>query len=240
MVESRLQPQVSQPVPAGSVELLGRAIHRVRNLMMSVRGYAELIAMSHLGDPDHRRWAGRIVEQVDRLEKLQSRVDGALREYPEVASHSLRMIARAAIERSNKRTQAGAALVDVVTRFHGDVDVQTDGEDLAEAVAALLDNAREASAALGDGAVVHLTARGREDGQWSLSIRDSGPGMANEDRNRLGEPFFTRKAGHLGLGLFLSRCLLDRHGMQLDFSVGSGGGTVATIRERRKPAGGHR
>jgi signal transduction histidine kinase len=240
MVESRLQPQVSQPVPAGSVELLGRAIHRVRNLIMSVRGYAELIAMSHLGDPDHRRWAERIVEQVDRLEALQSRVDGALREYPEVASHSLRVIVRAAVERSNNRAQAGASLVEVVTRFDGDVLLRTDGEDLAEALAALLDNAREASAALGNTSTVRLTARSREDGQWSVSVTDSGPGIADEDRERLGEPFFTRKAGHLGLGLFLSRCLLDRHGMQLDFKVGSGGGTVATIRERRIPAGGHR
>ena len=96
MVDPRLQPQVSEPVPAGSVELLGRAIHRVRNLIMSVRGYAELIAMSHLGDPDHRRWAARIVEQVDRLEALQSRVDGALREYPEIVTQHTLMRAAAA------------------------------------------------------------------------------------------------------------------------------------------------
>ena len=238
MVESRLQPRASQPVPAGSVELLGRAIHRVRNLMMSVRGYAELIAISSVGDDDHRRWAGRIVEQVDRLEALQSRVDGALRESPELASHSLAMIARAAVERSSYRMGGEAAEIGVRVKVSEDVVLEADGEDLAEAIAALIDNAREASADSGSDVELWLGTEGTD--SWTLKVVDTGPGCPDRDRTRLGEPFFTRKAGHLGLGLFLSRSLLDRHGMQLDFEVASGGGTVATIRERRRTAGGTR
>ena len=127
MAESRLQPRVSQPVPEGSVELLGRAIHRVRNLMMSVRGYAELIALSSDGDDDHRRWARRIVDQVDHLEALQSRVDGALRESPELGYHSMQVITRAAIERSERR-RAGGPDVSVRIRVDEDFVVEVDGE----------------------------------------------------------------------------------------------------------------
>jgi len=240
MVESRLQPQVSQPVPVGSVELLGRAIHRVRNLMMSVRGYAELIAMSSVGDEDHRRWARRIVEQVDRLEALQSRVDGALRESPELGSHSLALVARAALDRSTQRLTEGAARIGVRLVLGTDRVIETDGEDLAEAIAILLDNAREATADTDPSGEVELRLGTDEAGDWCLQVADLGPGCGEDDLARLGEPFFTRKAGHLGLGLFLSRSLLDRHGMQLDFEVARGGGTVATIRERRTSAGGTR
>ena len=240
MVESRLQPQVSQPVPVGSVELLGRAIHRVRNLMMSVRGYAELIAMSSVGDDDHRRWAGRIVDQVDRLEALQSRVDGALRESPQLSSHSMAMIARAAVERSSHRMSGDAAAIGIQVSIIEDLVLRVDGEDLAEAIAALIDNAREASAECGDGSDVELWLGAEGTDSWTLKVVDTGPGCSDRDRTRLGEPFFTRKAGHLGLGLFLSRSLLDRHGLQLDFEVASSGGTVATIRERRRTAGGTR
>jgi signal transduction histidine kinase len=240
MVESRLQPRVSQPVPEGSVELLGRAIHRVRNLMMSVRGYAELIALSSDGDDDHRRWAGRIVEQVDRLEALQSRVDGALRESPELGQHSMAVITRAAIERSERRVAEGARPVEVHLHVQEDLVVNVDGEDIAEAVAALIDNAREAAAECTEPSGVEITLGCDPGDAWQLQIIDRGSGCGARDQSRLGEPFFTRKSGHLGLGLFLSRSLLDRHGMQLDFGPASDGGTVATIRERRRPAGGTR
>jgi signal transduction histidine kinase len=208
--------------------------------MMSVRGYAELIAMSSVGDDDHRRWAGRIVEQVDRLEALHSRVDGALRESPELSQHSMAMIARAAIERSSHRMSGDAAAIGVRIRVTEDFVLDVDGEDLAEAIAVLIDNAREASAESGEGSDVELRLGAEGTDSWTLRVVDAGPGCTDRDRTRLGEPFFTRKAGHLGLGLFLSRSLLDRHGMQLDFEVASGGGTMATIRERRRTAGGTR
>ena len=240
MVESRLQPQSGIRSPAGSVELLGRAIHRVRNLLMSVRGFAELIAMSSVGDPEHRRWAARIVDQVDRLEALQSRVDGALRIAAEPGDHSMAMIARAAVERSRSRIQGPAAEVPVEVRVVEDLVVRVDGEDLAEAVAAVIDNAREAAADSGSTDPVELRLGSDADREWALQIRDRGQGLAPEDESRLGEAFFTRKAGHLGLGLFLSHALLDRHGMQLDIDASGRGGTVATIRERRMPAGGNR
>jgi signal transduction histidine kinase len=118
--------------------------------------------------------------------------------------------------------------------------VEADGEDLAEAIAALVDNAREAAVEGADPAPVELRLTADASGGWRLEITDRGPGFRVEDEARLGEPFFTRKAGHLGLGVFLSRSLLDRHGMQVDFDRASGGGTVATIRERRRPAGGTR
>ena len=229
MVESKMQPRVAPAVPPGSVELLGRAIHRVRNLMMSIRGYAELIALSSVGHEDHQRWAARIVDQVDVLEALNSRVDGALREAPELSDHSMALITRAALERSDRRRAPGEAVGPVRIEVLEDCIVHADGEDVAEAIAALIDNARDAS---GGGAVeIRL---GRDDGRdWCLSVTDHGPGCAPEDFARLGEPFFTRKAGHLGLGLFLGRSLLDRHGLQLDFEPGPAGGTVATIRDRR-------
>ncbi|RKZ09239.1 hypothetical protein DRQ53_02225 [bacterium] len=242
MVESRLQAQPVGPVTAGSmgsIELLGRAIHRVRNLLMSVRGYAELISMAESADPDHRRWATRIVEQVDRLEALQARVDGAMREEPQSGVHSMAMIARSAVQRSEQRLKDQASEVEVIVEVVEDLIVEADGEDLAEAIAALLDNAREAAVENGS-APVELSLRSEADGGWVLQVTDSGPGLQASDRTRLGEAFFTRKAGHLGLGLFLSQTLLERHGMQLELDRSNNDRTVASIRERRMPAGGIR
>ncbi|HYD49622.1 MAG TPA: ATP-binding protein, partial [Terriglobales bacterium] len=68
-------------------------------------------------------------------------------------------------------------------------------------------------------------------GQLHLEIRDRGRGMSAEVIDRLGEPFFTTKeAGHgMGLGLFLSRSILDRMGGRLEIESRPGHGTLATV-----------
>jgi signal transduction histidine kinase len=54
-------------------------------------------------------------------------------------------------------------------------------------------------------------------------VADSGPGIAAADRDRLFEPFFTNKSGGTGLGLYLSRQLVEAHGGRLELLAGGGG-----------------
>lgn len=57
-----------------------------------------------------------------------------------------------------------------------------------------------------------------------LEISDNGPGIMEQDRERIFDPFFTRKPEGTGLGLSISRQILERHGayIELDSSVGKG------------------
>jgi two-component system NtrC family sensor kinase len=55
-------------------------------------------------------------------------------------------------------------------------------------------------------------------------VADSGPGVAAEDRDRLFEPFFTSKSGGTGLGLYISRQLVEAHGGRLELLAGGAGG----------------
>ena len=48
-----------------------------------------------------------------------------------------------------------------------------------------------------------------------MTIRDNGPGIKKEDINRLFEPFFTTKAKGIGMGLAISRSLIEENGGQL-------------------------
>ena len=54
-------------------------------------------------------------------------------------------------------------------------------------------------------------------------VSDSGPGVAPADRERLFEPFFTRKSGGTGLGLYLSRQLVEAHGGRLELAAAPAG-----------------
>jgi signal transduction histidine kinase len=66
------------------------------------------------------------------------------------------------------------------------------------------------------GLVVRATLEQREDGPWAVvAVEDSGVGFREEEVARLFEAFYTTKPGGLGMGLSISRSILDSHGGRL-------------------------
>jgi len=59
-----------------------------------------------------------------------------------------------------------------------------------------------------------------------VSIADTGPGIDEEIRSRLFEPFVTTKRHGMGIGLSLCRTIVEAHGGQLWAEPGPNGGTV--------------
>jgi two-component system sensor kinase FixL len=61
-----------------------------------------------------------------------------------------------------------------------------------------------------------VTVRTKDDlGLAQVTIRDNGPGVKEEDLHRLFEPFFTTKSKGIGMGLAISRALIEANGGQL-------------------------
>jgi signal transduction histidine kinase len=75
---------------------------------------------------------------------------------------------------------------------------------------------------------LHLTAP--TPGQVQLTVRDHGPGIPPEARARLFEPFFTTRAGGLGLGLPLCESLAQAMGASLQLAPGNGRGAAFVLR----------
>lgn len=63
----------------------------------------------------------------------------------------------------------------------------------------------------------HLYVSARADGPAAvISVRDTGPGLRAETRDRLFDPFFTTKAKGLGIGLAVCRRIAETHGGSLE------------------------
>lgn len=63
----------------------------------------------------------------------------------------------------------------------------------------------------------------------AITVRDSGPGVAGEARRRLFSPFFTTKTHGLGMGLAISRSIVEAHGGKLTLDADTGGGAVFRV-----------
>jgi two-component system C4-dicarboxylate transport sensor histidine kinase DctB len=111
--------------------------------------------------------------------------------------------------------------------------VTADPDRLVQVLVNLLQNAYDA---VRDKPAGHVLIRALSQGEDTLIlIEDDGPGVSDELRQRLFEPFATTKAHGTGLGLYTSYMLA--HAMDGDLSLDPrvGGGTTASLRLRRAP-----
>jgi two-component system sensor kinase FixL len=72
---------------------------------------------------------------------------------------------------------------------------------------------------------LHLATRPLA-GQVEVRVRDTGPGLADEIRAKLFQPFVTTKATGLGVGLSICRTIIEAHGGEFAAEDGGAGGAA--------------
>ena len=101
--------------------------------------------------------------------------------------------------------------------------VRGNREFLAQALANLLDNAVKYTPA---GGAIMLRVRRRSSGEVEFSVTDTGPGVPDEDRERVIQRFVrlenSRNEAGAGLGLSLVAAVAEAHGGRLELSEGPG------------------
>lgn len=104
-----------------------------------------------------------------------------------------------------------------------DLTVRGNREFLAQALANLLDNAVKYTPA---GGAIMLRVRRRSSGEVEYSVTDTGPGVPDEDRERVIQRFVRlekdRSQPGAGLGLSLVAAVAEAHGGRLELSEGPG------------------
>jgi signal transduction histidine kinase len=112
-----------------------------------------------------------------------------------------------------------------------DIMLVCDRVQLQQVLINLLLNAVEAISEAGLGPREVAIRVWREDACWArVSFHDTGVGLSNDDCERVFTPFFTTKAKGLGLGLSISRSLIEAHGGKLWATPGVEHGTLFHIR----------
>lgn len=90
---------------------------------------------------------------------------------------------------------------------------------IQEVITNLIQNAIEAMDAIKDGdRVLRVRTERRGRNAITMLIEDLGPGINSEELNRIFDAFVTTKSEGIGLGLAISRMIIERHGGQLSAS----------------------
>lgn len=98
-------------------------------------------------------------------------------------------------------------------------------DQLKQAFYNLIKNAVQA---LTHGGILRVTTS-RSDTHLQISFEDNGTGISVEDMAHITEPYYTRKKGGTGLGLFIVQRILHEHGGHLELLSEPGRGTTARI-----------
>jgi signal transduction histidine kinase len=210
-------------------ELSAIVAHEIRNPLAGISATAEVLLEDlDFDDPRHES-VSIILEEIQRLEKtVRNLLDFARQRKPYVT-------------RVDVRDQMERALttIDALVREQ-DVEVcGTCPNELPDAKAdpelvqqALVNIAMNAVQAMPDGGElkVRLFEDADERGpRVNISVSDSGSGINDADMARIFDPFFTTKASGAGLGLAVSRKVIEAQGGAISVKSRVGRGTTFTV-----------
>ena len=195
--------------------------HEIRNPIAAVRLRAENALTK---SAEHQTAALRsAIAEIARVDDLLERLLAVTR-LDQLRREPVRLRAWLNERAENVRAQAERAGVRLNAEAP-DVTANFDPQNMARALDNLLLNALQHTSANGS-----VTARAKIDnGRCVISVEDTGPGIANEMREKLFEPFATSRAEGVGLGLSIAREIVEAHGGTLRAEAGANGGARFVI-----------
>ena len=209
-----------------SREVLGRATarlaHEIKNSLTGIVGALEVLK-------DHLSPTPAIDDIMARVGTEVQRIEGSVKELSAFAEPKAPVLKKTnlhdVIDQSLEKTPLSVSTR--VTRQYQDgmPPIAVDERLLGQALRRILLNAEEA---MPDGGTLTVSTTWDPD-RALISIRDTGSGVPAEELERIFEPFFTHKMRGLGLGLAITRTLVDAHGGSLSVVSPAEGGTEFVI-----------
>jgi len=207
--------------------MISSIVHDFRNPMTLIKGYGSMVGDPGLSNERRAQYANLIVEEADRMgamiEELLDYSRGrrtplkpARIAVPDLVNHLRRWIAGELDERGitleTRLDYAGPLVIDIDRMKR-----------------ALLNIANNAMEAMGKGGVLTVESRSA-DGRIELALEDTGRGIPAELVAKVFEPFFSHgKRTGLGLGMTITRRIVEEHGGEVHLQSVPGQGTRLTL-----------
>lgn len=212
---------------AAAGEMAAAITHEINQPLTALSGYATaglLIAASP--SPDH----GQLSDTMRKLIEESKRASAVVRRLRDFFTSGVTQLeridlkARVSQVMDGLRAKADAANVTLALRAFGDAPVLADVLQIEVVLRNLLMNAIESAASgRSSGGCVTVEIETNAAGEVVLAVRDNGAGIGEADLHRVFDSFVTTKSTGMGMGLAISRAIVDAHGGRIWAVPGTSG-----------------
>lgn len=203
--------------------------HEIKNPLASIKGTAEILRDEFPGDHPKREFVDILFKETGRLhdtvESILRYSKGRPQEREEVLE-PLAVVAKhvgALLERQLQEKQVRFVLPENGEAQH----LLVESAKFSQVLLNLGLNALDAVPA---GGHIRLMVEDARDGGGLISLCDDGPGVVEAEKEKIFEPFYSGKKDGTGLGLLISRKIVESYGGSLRVTDRPGGGACFEIR----------
>ncbi len=190
--------------------------HEIRNPLSAISQAGQLLEQTIDNEQD-KQMLGIVRSQVARINQL---IENVLTTAKRKNAQPIHIRLAPWLDELLQRYRATTPTADISIHITADPTLcaRVDPSHLEQILVILLDNARQHGKPSVGGQRIRIdaTAYGAQN-RPRIEVRDNGPGVPEEVRNRLFEPFFSTHAQGHGLGLFIARELAEANHIQLNY-----------------------
>ncbi|MBM7598449.1 two-component system sporulation sensor kinase A [Virgibacillus halotolerans] len=191
-------------------QLAAGIAHEIRNPLTSLKGFLQLL---QAGVPRKETYYDIMIDEIDKMETITSEllfISKPLTDQRKQESVS-EMIEDVVI-----LLEPQANLNNIVILFNpvNDVNIYCDRSQIKQVLINLLKNAIEA---MDEAGMIKIEIH-PSDESINIKVIDEGPGVPEDLIHKLGEPFFTTKKTGTGLGIMITRQILEQHHAKLEIA----------------------
>ncbi|MDD3847116.1 MAG: ATP-binding protein [Syntrophorhabdaceae bacterium] len=205
-------------------ELAGSIAHEIKNPLIAIQGFAKRISNEE-DTVKVGRNAGLIEKEAGRLAKVLAKLlDFSRMDEPKTEEYDLNDIVEDTVLFMEHHLTRFKNVGVEVLRSPEPAIVHIDTIHIQQALVNLINNAAQS---MPNGGIIKISS-GKQNGFGFISVADEGGGIDEETLGRIFEPFFTTKARGegTGLGLPLSKRLLEANGGSIDIQTTPGKGST--------------
>jgi signal transduction histidine kinase len=227
----RFQREATQRERLSSLGRLSTVVaHEIRNPLMIIKSALRTLRREDVTPEQVRAVAGDIDEEIARLNRIVAEVLDFARPIKfDLAPTDLNALARDAV----KAADAGIAHATIKLDLDSTIpDLTTDAERLRQALVNIVGNAIQAVDSREiphDGDLIRLRTAKLTPRRVAITVTDRGTGIAPEDLPRVFDPFFTTRRTGTGIGLAISRNIIEGLGGRITVSSERNRGTEVRI-----------
>ena len=211
-------------------EMSAAIVHEINQPLVAIQNYALAARRRLAGTVD----AAKVEDLLDKIGEQASRAGDVLR--------SLRTMVKKH-ESETTRIEVGQLVADTLKlvemesrsaniRFESVISrdlppIFVDGVQIQQVVLNLIRNAIEAIEEAGIAtSLIKIGVSGTAENEIAVSVTDYGPGIGPDDAKHIFEPFYSTKGGGLGVGLSISRAIIEAHGGHISLAPNVDSGCV--------------